>query len=295
MSHSTKFYTSSKRTDLRPKKSLSQNFLIDDDVAYRIIESLDLSPEECVVELGAGRGALTRLLFKETPRVVAIEMDRRFCNELREKFGRFEQFQLIEKDMLKFPLEQVYRECGEERFKVVGNLPYHITGPILFKLIDEREYSHFAVLMMQLEVAERLAADPGGKQYGIPSVITQMYGDPEILFHVPPEAFRPRPKVQSAVVKISWRAEPSVSVSNEKLYFQIVKRCFSQRRKMIRNTLTGLLDIHKENLPVIESESSVALSRRPETLSLEEFARLTTAVENTQKNNRSRIDPKNMR
>ncbi len=263
---------------IKPKKRMGQHFLKDMGSVHKIIAALDLSPDEDVVELGAGKGILTKYLLAKAKRVIAIELDAALCHELKYRFGHLESFRLFEKDILGISFEEICNDLNRPKVKVVGNLPYNITSPILFKLIDDRKFVELAIIMMQMEVARRVATGPGNKDYGVPSIITQIYGKPELLFEVPPRAFSPPPKVRSAVVKLTWHEQPPIELGDEKLYFRIVRAVFSQRRKMLRNSLLIAPHVTKENLAAIETETSIDLTRRPETLDLKDFALLTSAV-----------------
>lgn len=265
-----------KRPYIKPKKNLGQNFLIDQKVVQKIIDAVDPLPADVIVELGAGKGILTDYLVPRSQKTIAVELDQRLSRILMSSFGTKDNFCLKEMDILDVSFADFSREFNVPKMKLVGNLPYNITSPILFKLIDEREYLHNPIVMMQLEVAQRLAAKPGTKSYGVPTIITQLYSQPEILFTVPPRAFKPRPKVQSAVVRIAWRDKPAVELEDSELFFRLVRSVFSKRRKMLRNSLLGLTS--KEHLPEIEQQSGIELTRRPETLSLVEFDRMARAV-----------------
>ncbi len=263
---------------IKPRKHLGQHFLQDQDVVRRIVDALALSKEDVVVELGAGKGVLTRQLVPKAKTVVGVELDDRLCDVLRRHFAGQAGFQLLQQDILTISLEKICADAGRERVKVVGNLPYNITSPILFKLIDERRFVHSTVIMMQKEVAERLVAAPGGKTYGVPSIITQIYGKPQILFTVPPRAFKPAPQVQSAVLRLDWHEQPPIHLTDERLYFRVVKAVFAQRRKMLRNSLLQAPHVTRENLAQIAEMAGIDLTRRPETLSIAEFAGLTAAI-----------------
>lgn len=270
----------SDKTYVQPKKSLGQHFLLSTDVAQKIVNALDLKPDDVVVELGAGKGILTQYIIGKVKHVIAIELDFRLCRVLEGRFGNDERFTLLNKDILKTSFGQICADLGRSNVKIVGNLPYNITSPIMFKLIDERQHVECAVVMMQLEVAQRLCAPPGRKAYGVPTIITQVYGQPSLLFQVPPKAFKPRPKVQSAVLRLDWHKESPVTISDDKLFFQLVKSVFSQRRKMLRNSLLRLGQVTKDDLQILEEQTSIQFTRRPETLTLNEFASLTSAILN---------------
>ncbi len=267
---------------------MGQNFLVDYKVVDKIVQSLEITKDDVVVELGAGKGVLTHQLVELAGTVIAIELDYPLCRLLVRTLGMKNNFHLKEMDILKVDFAELCAEFGCKRVKVVGNLPYNITSPILFKLIDDREYIAEAVVMMQLEVAQRLAAKPGRKSYGVPTIITQMYSQPDLLFTVPPKAFLPAPKVQSAVLKLTWLDQPAVDLADDELFFQVVRKVFSKRRKMLRKSLQSIAPIQKEHVAQLESKTGIDMTRRPETLSLDEFAALTTAILDLRHDDQSR-------
>ena len=248
-----------------PKKHLGQNFLFDQSILLKIIRSADLSDNDTVVEIGPGPGRLTRLLAERVQKVIAIELDPYLYNKLREELNDLENVDLVLGDALKFPFEQL------AHFKVVANIPYYITTPIIFRLIAARSVLQSMTLTIQKEVAERIVARPGGKDYGVLSIGTQFYTAPELMFIIPKEAFRPVPKVDSAVIHMKMRKEPAVSVPNESVFFRVVKTAFSQRRKTLSNSLKSLSKDSKDIL----HRAGIDPQRRPETMDIEEFANLS--------------------
>jgi 16S rRNA (adenine1518-N6/adenine1519-N6)-dimethyltransferase len=251
-----------------PKKHLGQNFLFDPSILLKIIRSADLSNKDTVVEIGPGPGRLTRLLAERVSKVIAIEIDRYLYDTLREELRDLDNIDLVLGDALKFPFERL------EHFKVVANIPYYITTPIIFRLIEARRVVESITLTIQKEVAERIVAKPGGKDYGVLSIGTQFYTAPELKFIIPKEAFRPMPKVDSAVIYMKMLREPAVSVHDEAVFFKVVKASFSQRRKTLSNSLKSFGNDIKDVL----HRAGIDPQRRPETLSLEEFARLSEAL-----------------
>jgi len=248
-----------------PKKHLGQNFLFDQSILLKIIRSADLSDNDTVVEIGPGPGRLTRLLAERVQKVIAIEIDPYLYNNLREELSALDNIDLVLGDALKFPFEQL------GHFKVVANIPYYITTPIIFRLIAARTVLQSMTLTIQKEVAERIVARPGGKDYGVLSIGTQFYTAPELMFIIPKEAFRPVPKVDSAVIHMKMRKEPAVSVPNESVFFRVVKTAFSQRRKTLSNSLKSLSKDSKDIL----HRAGIDPQRRPETMDIEEFANLS--------------------
>jgi len=247
------------------KKHLGQNFLFDPLILDNIIKASGLSGEDTVVEIGPGPGRLTRKLAEIVKRLIAIELDPELYERLKGDFIAYSNVEIIHADALKFPFETI------GKFKVVANIPYYITTPIIFRLLEAREYLQSMTLTTQKEVAERIAAEPGGKDYGVLTIMIQYFAQAELMFIIPKEAFRPVPKVDSAVVHMKILERPSVMVRDEKMFFRLVRTAFSQRRKTLSNSLKGISD----NIKDVLLQSGIDPQRRPETLSLEEFARLS--------------------
>jgi 16S rRNA (adenine1518-N6/adenine1519-N6)-dimethyltransferase len=246
------------------KRRLGQNFLFDPSILRRIISVARLSPVDTVVEIGPGLGRLTTMLAEHAGKVVAIELDEDLYVRLTENLAGLENVEVVPGDALKFS----YETLGE--FKVVANIPYYITTPVIFKLLEYREQLRSMTLMVQKEVAQRIVAGPGTKDYGVLSIMIQYRGTPRLEFIVPRGAFRPVPKVDSAVLHIELLKGPSVSVKDEKLFFRVIRTAFSQRRKMLLNSLKPISENVKEKLV----SAGIDPARRPETLRIEEFARL---------------------
>ncbi|HSB35221.1 MAG TPA: 16S rRNA (adenine(1518)-N(6)/adenine(1519)-N(6))-dimethyltransferase RsmA, partial [Nitrospirota bacterium] len=253
---------------IRAKKSLGQNFLKDPHYLRKIADAARLGPGDQVIEIGPGLGHLTRVLAAAAGKVLAIELDERLITPLRREFGTSPNVEVVQADALGYPYASL-----PGKWKVVANLPYYISTAVLQELITRREKLVSLTLMLQKEVAERIAATPGGKEYGYLSVLVQLYAEPRIEFTVPPGAFTPRPDVESAVVTLSLRGEPAVSVRDEGFLLRVVKAAFSQRRKTLRNSLRQL-DPAKEKLEAAARLTGIDLGRRAETLSVEEFGRL---------------------
>lgn len=253
-----------------PRKSLGQNFIRDQRVLERIGEIARLSEEDEVLEIGAGLGALTVFLGERVGRVIAIERDKRLIERLRENVSHLKNVEIIEEDALRIDFRGLHRG---NKIKVVSNLPYSISSPIVFKLLDEREAFSLLVLMLQREVGERITASPGGRGYGSISVLVQAYMDAKIALRVPPEAFWPRPKVDSVVIKLVPLPGPRVVIPDERLFRSIVRASFSSRRKILTNSLSSLFP--KEKVGGILKSCGIDGRRRAETLSVEEFGRIT--------------------
>lgn len=256
----------------RTRVPLSQNFLTDKNIARKIVNALTVPGEVPVVEIGPGKGILTELLVQRPSLVVAVELDSRLAGELPERLGNPPNLELIPGDILKISLEELARSHSSTKLGVIGNLPYHVTSPILFKLIEESAFLQEAVIMVQKEVAERLVAAPGSKQYGILSVQVQYFSRVEYLFTVPASVFRPRPRVDSAVVRLEFRPAEEREAHDEVLFRRIVRACFAQRRKMMRNTLSNLFS------STILGRTKFDFSRRPENLSVAEFVELSNTI-----------------
>lgn len=250
------------------KSRLGQNFLYDPSILEKIIQAAKVLPDDAVVEIGPGPGKLTRLLAERVQKVIAIELDERLYGRLEEEFSEISNIELVHGDALEYP----YGELKE--FKVVANIPYYITTPIIFKLLEYREHLRSITITVQKEIAERIVAGPGGKEYGRLSIMVQYFGKPKIKLMIPKEAFRPVPKVDSAVIHIDIYKSPAVAVKDEQFFFALVRTAFSHRRKTILNALKGLSPDIKEKLLITGIEST----RRPETLSPEEYARLSDAL-----------------
>jgi 16S rRNA (adenine1518-N6/adenine1519-N6)-dimethyltransferase len=257
---------------LRTRKRLGQHFLKDRSFAIRLVESMGIQPGDRILEIGSGEGVLTELLLKSSAsQIYGVEIDSRLCQFLTERFRGEMKFHLIEKDFLKFDISSICERKHELR--VAGNLPYYITSPILFHLLENRSCIRDSVVTVQKEVGERMASPPNQKSYGVPSVLFQTYCDVKVLFRIPRQVFFPVPEVDSVVMQIEFERQRKYSIKNEDLYERIVKGTFNQRRKMLRNTLARLID----NASIL-NEIAIDLSRRPESLSVPEFVALGNEV-----------------
>jgi 16S rRNA (adenine1518-N6/adenine1519-N6)-dimethyltransferase len=264
-----------KKFGLRLSKKLGQNFLLDAKVLDGIIDAAEIKPGDTVLEIGPGIGTLTERLAEAGADVTAVEIDGRLVEVLKQTLAGYESVKILHGDILKIDISQ---EIASEKYKVVANLPYYITTPILMKFLEERLPVELLVTMVQKEVAERIVAAPGGKDYGALTVAAQYYTEPEIMFIVPPRAFVPAPEVESAVIRCKVRSEPPVSVRSEKSFFQVVRAAFGQRRKTLGNALKTL-GLSKEGVQNILDRAGVDAVRRGEQLSLAEFAQVANAWE----------------
>ena len=262
-----------KKFKLRAVKGLGQNFLIDADIVRRIIDAADIKSGDEVLEIGPGIGTLTQGLLETGALVTAIEIDKKLPVVLKETLAGYENFRLIEGDILKINLS----ELMPRNFKVVANLPYYITTQILLTLLEQNLPLTKVVTMVQREVAERMTALPGSKIYGALSIAVQFRSEARIAFEVPPKSFLPPPEVTSAVVVCDIRKFP-LEV-DEKFFNKVVRAAFAQRRKTLLNSLTGAGFSREKILSALEI-SGIDGSRRAETLSLEEFAKISTAIQN---------------
>ncbi|MFZ5626925.1 MAG: 16S rRNA (adenine(1518)-N(6)/adenine(1519)-N(6))-dimethyltransferase RsmA [Bacillota bacterium] len=262
---------------LRAKKKLGQNFLISERVTSAIVRAIDLQSDDVVVEIGPGIGSLTEELLQKAGQVVAIELDRELIPVLQDLFRDYSNLKLVNQDVLKVNLDQLVQEqTGATRYKLAANLPYYITTPILMHLLENRYRISEMALMVQKEVAERICAQPGGKEYGAITVAVQYYCQARIFVQVPATSFIPTPEVESAVIHLKKHNQPPVDPGDERIFFRVVKAAFAQRRKTLLNTLSkaGFNLTREEWLQLLKS-CQIEPGRRGETLSLEEFARIS--------------------
>ncbi|UCD85183.1 MAG: ribosomal RNA small subunit methyltransferase A [Deltaproteobacteria bacterium] len=264
-----------------PRKRLGQNFLIDSSMLKRIMDIAEISNEDVVVEIGAGLGGLTSYLARLAREVIALEVDSKLYNYLKENYGDTANLHILQEDALKFDFGQVARKY-QSRIKVVANLPYYISSRMVFKLLEARSYISRMVLMLQKEVAVRIVATPGNKDYGVLSILTQLHTDVSHRLTIPPKSFYPRPRVDSAVVDFKVLSQPRIELEDEDGFGKMVKAAFSRRRKTIGNALQALPEIFREDIPVIFNELKIDPRRRGETLSLEEWGRLSNYLSRRQ-------------
>jgi 16S rRNA (adenine1518-N6/adenine1519-N6)-dimethyltransferase len=261
---------------VRPKKRLSQNFLINDRAARRIVDGLSLEKSDVVLEIGAGSGALTKHLLNQAQRVLAVEIDKELCSALKEKFATNQNLTIINADILKLDFDSAIKP--DHHCKVVGNLPYQITSPILSFLLQNKKLIDFCVLMVQKEFALRLSSAPGSKNWSPLSVAIQLYADVKILFHLKPSSFFPQPRVNSSVVKITFLSHPKVQLEDEEWFLRVVRAAFGQRRKILLNSLAANLSLPKDKIEFILNRVEIDPKKRAETLGLNEFAVLSSAL-----------------
>ncbi|WP_288759248.1 16S rRNA (adenine(1518)-N(6)/adenine(1519)-N(6))-dimethyltransferase RsmA [uncultured Veillonella sp.] len=262
-----------KRFGIHMSKKLGQNFLIRRSVVDEIVAAAELTAGEPVLEIGPGIGTLTQGLAQSGAAVTAIELDRRLLEVLDTTLAQYNNVRIIHGDVLKVNIPEI---MNHKPFKVVANLPYYITTPIIMSLLEMKLPIERLVVMVQREVAERMVAQPGTKAYGALSVAVQYYTEPSIVMDVPPRAFMPAPEVTSAVICCRLREKPPVEVADEKLFFRVVKAAFAQRRKTFSNTMktTGL---DKETIASVLAKANIDGARRGETFSLQELADVANA------------------
>ena len=259
----------------RPKKQLGQHFLINPDILSVIIEAGGVTDTDIVIEIGAGLGCLTAALAEQAKSVIAIEVDPLLYAELESQFSSDIDVQIVHADVLELEFSSLFPP--NTRPKVIANLPYGITTPILWKLLEHTNQLSTCVLMMQREVAERIAAAPGGKDYGALTIGVSYYADTALVGILSPENFFPTPKVDSALLKLTMREKPKVVVNDEAYFFRVVREAFRGRRKMLKNSLRRFASAEKLNEAF--AELNIAPQRRAETLDITEFAALANLLQ----------------
>ena len=258
---------------LFPRKKLGQHFLVDPNILNKVVRTAQVGKEDVVLEVGPGLGQMTLALADRAKKVIAVEIDERLVTILRQKVEDHPNIEVIKSDILKVDFKHLFKK-ETVPIKVVANLPYQISTPLLFRFVESKETFSALNLMLQKEVAERMVASPGRKEYGPLSIFIQTYADVSIQFTIKPSAFFPAPKVESAMVHMVWRGKPMIETDDEEWFKRVVKACFGYRRKTLINALK-----HSE-LPLRESvesrieEIGIDPRRRPETLTIQEFARL---------------------
>lgn len=262
------------------KKSLGQNFLIDPNILTRIVDHANISEDTGTIEIGPGIGALTEHLARRSKKVVAFEIDQRLLPILNETLSPYSNVEIIHSDVLKADVKTVIEEkfTDVNDIMVVANLPYYVTTPIIMKLLEEKLPIRGIVVMLQKEVADRISAKPGTKDYGSLSIAVQYYTTAEIVMTVPKTVFVPQPNVDSAIIRLTVRDQPAAEMKDEDFFFQVIKASFAQRRKTILNNLTNQLPLGKEKKEAIVTalnSAHIEPGRRGETLTIEEFARLS--------------------
>ena len=260
------------------QKKFGQNFLIDTMVLDRIISSAEITKEDCVLEIGPGIGTMTQYLAESAGEVVAVEIDKALIPILEDTLSAYDNVTVINDDILKVDINKIVEEKnGGKPIKVVANLPYYITTPIIMGLFENRVPLKSITIMVQKEVADRMQVGPGTKDYGALSLAVQYYAKPQIVANVPPNCFIPRPNVGSAVIRLTRYEEPPVQVKDEKKMFALIRASFNQRRKTLVNGLTNAAGLQITRKQVLEALERMGLPAtvRGETFTLEQFARLS--------------------
>ena len=259
---------------LKANKNLGQNFLISEEIIEEIVSKAEVSKDDVVIEIGPGLGSLTSKLAEAAKKVIAIELDDNMIMVLSERFSLYENVEIIHEDVLKANLQEIIGE--NKKVKIVANLPYYITTPIVMKLLEEKLKIESITVMVQKEVGERFCAVPGNKEYGAITVSINYYTDPKIIINVPKENFNPIPEVDSCVVKLDVKEE-HIKLKNEKIFFKVIKAAFSQRRKNIGNSLTGVGKSKAEIKAMLE-ELNLDVNSRAENLSIDDYARIADYI-----------------
>lgn len=277
-----------KKFNIRMTKSLGQNFLIDGNIVRNIVDAAGVKESDIVIEIGPGVGSMTVELASRAGRVIAVEIDRHLIAALSENLRDFNNIEIINEDILKIDIKNSIIEKFKteqsgfkpDSIKVVANLPYYITTPIIMKFLEEVPDVDVMVFMVQKEVADRMVAKPGGKDYGALSVAVQYYSKPEKIFNVPPHCFIPQPDVDSSVIRLNTYKKPPVELLSRDLFFKTVKAAFGQRRKTLVNAISnsGYFSQNKEEIKQILSNLGIDENQRGETLTIMQFAELANSL-----------------
>lgn len=279
-----KLYQQSTIREIREKygfkfsKNLGQNFLTDKNIIDKIIESTDITEEDTVLEIGPGIGVITAEAAQKAKKVIAVEVDSSLMPILKETLREYENVRVINEDVLKLDINKIIEEEKAEKVKIIGNLPYYITTPIIMKLLDEEVKAESITVMMQKEVADRIKAGPGSKAYGAISAAVQYSCTAEKVTDVPKTVFVPQPKVDSVVLKLKIRGEKAVEVQDKELFFECIRAGFGQRRKTLLNSLQTVKGTDRETIASSLEAAGIDMRRRAETLTLEEFGKISNEV-----------------
>jgi 16S rRNA (adenine1518-N6/adenine1519-N6)-dimethyltransferase len=272
---------------IKPRKNMGQSFLMEEDIIKKIAHTANVTQDDIVVEIGAGTGVLTEYLAQNAAKLIAVELDDQLAKVLEDRLSKYSNVQIYHGNILRFDFREI-AGGGHQKIKVVGNIPYNISSPLLFYLLTFRDVIDTFVLMMQKEVVQRLVASPGCKSYGVPSVILQMFAEVEKVLDVPAECFYPRPKVESSVIKGFFRERSLIELDDEQFFVRLVRDSFAQRRKMLINNLkkSKLLESFSESL-LKEALASAGINfqRRAETISVEQFGSLSNLLKIKTKEN----------
>ena len=266
-----------KKYNITANKNFGQNFLIDENIVNSIVSAAEISSDDLVIEIGPGLGTLSAALVEKSGKLICIELDKKMLNILHDRFFLYENFELISDDVLKVDLQQILTEnlSKFKNAKIVANLPYYITTPIIMKLLENNLPLKSITVMVQKEVAERLTEKPGGKNSGAITYAINYYTEPSIVANVPNTSFIPSPKVDSCVINLKLLDKPRVCPKNEELFFKIIKAAFLQKRKTLINALINAKLSTREELEKIFTEANIDLKIRGEKLTLEEFCEIS--------------------
>jgi len=270
---------------IRPIKRLGQSFLEDNNVINKILVMSDIRADDTIVEIGAGVGIMTELLAQNAKKVVALDIDPRMIGILRERLADYHHVDVIQADVLEYDFSFAGTRLPSQKLKVIGNIPYNISSQILFHLLAYRHCISSMILMFQKELADRLTANPGTKDYGIPTVFVSMYTECSREMTIPRSCFYPRPAVTSSVIKMTVRGNPLIDVNDHHLFHEIVKAAFSKRRKTLLNNLRSSqgLGYSEKNIIASLKDAGIDGKRRAETLTAEEFGRLSNVLRSKEK------------
>lgn len=266
-----------KKEKFRFKKQFGQNFISDDHLLAKIVEAAEITPEDVVIEIGPGAATLTAALAEKAAQVIAIEIDKDLFPIIERRMAGYSNFELVAGDAMKVDFDALAAKYGAKRYKVVANLPYYITTPIVMRFLEEGFRVSELVIMVQQEVADRFLANPGTKAYGAITAAINYYGSVSRAFNVPRTMFTPRPEVDSSIVKIKCYENKPFIADDEKLLRRVIKAAFGQRRKTLNNALKAL-NLPKDELDKALQSAGIDAARRGETLSVEEFVRLSNAI-----------------
>ena len=269
-----------KKYNISANKDLGQNFLVDDSVIENIIEVSEIKSEDFVIEIGPGLGTLTSKLVEKAGKVIAIELDKKMIEISNDRFSLYENFKVINEDVLKVDLNNLIKNENDKNYtvKIVANLPYYITTPIIMKLLEEKLNINSITVMIQKEVADRLTEIPGGKNTGAITYCVYYYANAQEMMTVPNTSFIPAPKVNSEVIKLDIRKEPPVYLKNEEIFFKVIKASFMQRRKTLLNGLANAGIASKEKIKTILQQLELNENTRGEQLTIEQFAEIANKL-----------------
>jgi len=262
---------------LFPKRRLGQHFLVDRNILNKVIQTAEVGREDTILEVGPGLGQMTLALADRAKKVIAVEIDERLVTILRQKVEDHPNIEVTQSDILKVDFKRFFKKEARP-IKVVANLPYQISTPLLFRFIESKEIFSTLTLMLQKEVAERMVASPGRKEYGPLSIFIQAFSDVSIQFIIKPSAFFPAPKVESALVFMVWKEKPMIETDDEEWFKRVVKACFGYRRKTLINALKHSELSLRESVGSRMEEIGIDPRRRPETLTIQEFAKLAESL-----------------